>query len=61
VNTVGAVAGVLANPLIGRVKQDYGWGLLFYVLAALFLTAALAWLFIDAEHRLVTEEEASIP
>jgi ACS family glucarate transporter-like MFS transporter len=61
VNTVGAVAGVLANPLIGRVKQDYGWGLLFYVLAALFLTAALAWLFIDAERRLVTEEEASIP
>lgn len=60
VNMVGAVAGVLANPLIGQVKQDYGWDLLFYFLAALFLTAALAWLFIDTDRRLVTEE-APIP
>jgi sugar phosphate permease len=58
VNMVGAVAGVLANPLIGHVKQDYGWGLLFYFLAALFLAAALTWLFIDADRRLVKEEEA---
>ena len=58
---VGAVAGVLANPLIGQVKQEYGWGLLFYFLAALFLTAGLAWLFIDADRRLVMEEEAPIP
>lgn len=61
VNTAGAVAGVLANPLIGRVKQDYGWDLVFYFLAALFLTAALTWLFIDADRRLITEEEATIP
>jgi sugar phosphate permease len=61
VNMVGAVAGVLANPVIGQVKQDYGWGLLFYFLAALFATAALAWLFINADRRLVTEEEAPIP
>jgi sugar phosphate permease len=61
VNMVGALAGVLANPLIGQVKQEYGWGLLFYFLAALFLTAALTWLFIDADRRLVMEEEAPIP
>ena len=61
VNMVGAVAGVLANPLIGQVKQEYGWSLLFYFLAALFLTAALAWLFIDADRHLVMEEEAPIP
>lgn len=61
VNMVGALAGVLANPLIGQVKQDYGWGPLFYFLAALFLTAALTWLLIDADRRLVLEEEAPLP
>ena len=61
VNMVGAMAGVLANPLIGQVKQDYGWERLFYFLAALFLTAALAWLFIDADRRIVTEEAVPIP
>lgn len=60
VNMVGALAGVLANPLIGQVKQDYGWGLLFYLLGALFLAAALSWLFIDTDRRLVTHEEAAI-
>jgi sugar phosphate permease len=61
VNTVGAAAGVLANPLIGHVKQEHGWGLLFSLLAALFLAAALAWLFIDSDRRLVTEEQAPLP
>lgn len=61
VNMVGAIAGVLANPLIGQIKQDYDWSLLFYFLAALFGIAALAWLLIDADRRLITEEEASIP
>jgi sugar phosphate permease len=61
VNMVGAVAGVLANPLIGQLEQEYGWDLLFYFLAALFLTAALAWLFINADRRLVSEEEAPMP
>ena len=47
---------MLANPLIGRLKQDYGWDALFFVLAGVFLAAALAWLLIDSDRRLVTEQ-----
>jgi sugar phosphate permease len=56
VNMVGALAGVLANPFIGRVKQDYNWDVLFFVLAGVFVASALMWLFIDSNRRLVTEQ-----
>jgi len=59
VNMGGAVAGVLANLFIPRVKLYYGWETLFYLLAGIFLLSALTWLFIDSNRRLVTEEEES--
>ena len=59
VNMVGAMGSVLANPLIGRVKQDHGWEVLFFLLAGVFLASALVWLFIDSSRRLVTEDAPS--
>jgi hypothetical protein len=47
----------LANPLIGRFKDAYGWEPLFYFLAGLFLLSATTWFLIDSNRRLVTEEE----
>jgi len=58
-NMVGAIGSVLANPLIGRVKQDHGWEMLFFLLAGVFLASGLTWLFIDSSRRLVTEEAPS--
>jgi hypothetical protein len=58
---VGALAGVVANPFIGRFKDAYGWEPLFHLLGGLFLVAAATWLLIDSERRLVTEEEQPAP
>lgn len=63
INTSGSLAGVLAGPLMGGMIQWFsdkpalpgerivptasGWNALFFSLAAIYLTAALCWLFID--------------
>jgi sugar phosphate permease len=57
VNMVAALAGVLANPLIGRIKRDHGWDVLLIFLAGMLFVSALAWLLIDSRRRLVREEE----
>jgi len=57
VNMVGSLAGVLAGMFIGRFKQVHGWEPLFFVLAGVFLAAALSWLLIDSDRRLVTEQK----
>ncbi len=46
-NTVGSAAGILAGPLIGYLKQTYGWETLFYFLAAVYVVSGLCWLGID--------------
>jgi sugar phosphate permease len=56
INTVGAVGGFLAGPVMGSLKKHYGWEGLFYGVAATFLVAALTWFFIDCTRRLVIEE-----
>lgn len=53
VNTVGGIGGMLAPPLMGYVKDQYGWNALLYFVAAVYLFAACAWLFIDARRPLV--------
>jgi sugar phosphate permease len=55
VNTIGALGGFAAGPVIGYVKQQYGWDGLFYTIAGVFLAAGLCWLFIDCTCKLVEE------
>ncbi|OAI46367.1 hypothetical protein AYO44_02050 [Planctomycetaceae bacterium SCGC AG-212-F19] len=55
VNMAGAIAGIIANPWIGWLKQEYGWDPAFYFLAVVFLLSALAWLFINSNRRLIRE------
>lgn len=56
VNTIGGLGGFLAGPVIGAVKQDYGWPTVFWLIAAVYVASALCWLGIDPSHRL---DEAS--
>jgi sugar phosphate permease len=55
VNTVGAAGGFVAGPVLGYLKQQYGWEGLFLGVAAMCLLSALSWLFIDCTRRLVAD------
>ena len=57
VNTAGALAGFVAGPTLGAIKQEYGWDGLFAIVAAMYLLAALCWLFIDSSRQLVSSEK----
>jgi sugar phosphate permease len=59
VNTIGAVAAILAGPVMGTIKQDHGWESLFLTVAGVYVLSATCWLFIDCTRRLVVEEEGS--
>jgi ACS family glucarate transporter-like MFS transporter len=52
VNTVGSIGGFVAGPVLGYLKQVYGWEGLFLGVGAAYLISALAWLFIDCTRRL---------
>jgi sugar phosphate permease len=58
VNTAGSLGGFAAGPLMGHLKQHHGWEGLFLGVAAAYVTAALAWLFIDCTRRLVDDTPA---
>lgn len=53
VNTVGNIGAVVAGPVMGYWKQQYGWEGLFLSVAVIYVVAALAWLFIDCTRKLV--------
>jgi MFS transporter, ACS family, glucarate transporter len=55
VNMVGAAGGFVAGPVLGLLKQYYGWDGLFFGVAAMCFVAALSWLFIDCTRRLVAD------
>lgn len=57
-NTIGSLAGFIAGPLIGYLKQTYGWGNLFYIMAGVYLVSGLTWLVIDCTRPLFREEGA---
>jgi sugar phosphate permease len=52
-NTVGATAGFVAGPLIGYLKQDYGWQPLFYFMSCVYILSGLCWIFIDCTRPLL--------
>lgn len=55
VNATGSFGAMLAGPVIGFVKRDFGWPVVFFVLASLYVIAACSWLFVDCT-RMVVEE-----
>jgi sugar phosphate permease len=55
VNTAGAIGGVAAGPIFGYLKQEYGYDGIFYGVAFMCTLAALTWLFIDCEKKLVRD------
>jgi MFS family permease len=52
VNTVGSIGGFAAGPVLGYLKEEYGWEGLFLGVGAAYLAAAVCWLFIDCTVRL---------
>jgi MFS family permease len=52
VNAVGALGGFAAGPIMGYLKQHYGWEGVFYCAAGMCGLAALSWLWIDCTRRL---------
>ena len=57
VNMVGGLAAFVAGPVMGHLKQGYGWGGLFLGVAGAYVAAAACWLVIDCTRRLVSEAE----
>jgi nitrate/nitrite transporter NarK len=57
VNAVGALGGFVAGPVLGYLKQHYGWEGLFLGVATMCVVSALTWLFIDCTRRLVPERQ----
>jgi MFS family permease len=55
VNTIGAIGGTVAGPVLGWLQQNYGWEGLFHGAAVMCLLAAGSWLFIDCTRRLVAD------
>ena len=59
VNMVGAAAAILAGPVMGAIKEYYGWEDLFLAVAGIYVLSAACWLFIDCTRRLVVEGDGA--
>jgi MFS family permease len=55
VNTAGAIGGFVAGPVLGNLKQHFGWEGLFLGVAVMCALSAVTWLFIDCTRRLVAD------
>jgi ACS family glucarate transporter-like MFS transporter len=55
VNTIGSVGGFVAGPVLGYLKQYYGWEGLFVGVVAASVVAGLTWLFIDCTRKVVSD------
>ncbi|MCS7045463.1 MAG: MFS transporter [Gemmataceae bacterium] len=55
VNTIGAVGGFAAGPILGWLRQNYDWTGLFFGTAAMCLAAGLTWLFIDCTKKVLDD------
>jgi sugar phosphate permease len=55
VNSVGAIGGFVAGPLLGSLLQHFDWEGLFVGVAVMCALSAVCWLFIDCTRRLVAD------
>jgi len=55
VNTAGSVGAFAAGPVLGWIKQSYGWSTVFWTVAGVYLVAGLSWLAVDCTRRIVKE------
>ena len=61
VNTAGSLAAFAAGPIMGWLKQDYGWDTLFLTVAGVYVVAASCWLLIDSSRKLTREASPPAP
>ena len=51
---VSAVGAFAAGPILGWIKQQLGWRILFQTIAGAYVFAGLCWLAIDATRKVFT-------
>jgi sugar phosphate permease len=56
VNMFGSFGAFAAGPVLGSIKESFGWGVLFWTIAGTYLLSASCWLMVDASRRLYVEE-----
>jgi dipeptide/tripeptide permease len=57
VNTAGNIGAFAAGPIMGYLREVYGWDALFFAVAGVYVVAALCWLVIDCTRSLVVAAE----
>lgn len=55
-NMTGSIGAFAAGPLMGALKERYGFDALFWLVSATYVLAAATWLVIDCTRRVVVEE-----
>jgi MFS transporter, ACS family, glucarate transporter len=53
-NSAGCLGGMLSPLVAAKLSGAFGWGLVFVVFSAMYLGAALAWVWVDASRPVET-------
>jgi sugar phosphate permease len=61
VNMLGSAGATVAGPVMGYVKQDFGWSALFLFTGGMYLVTALFWSRVDCTKRLVDVDASDHP
>lgn len=61
VNMLGSAGATVAGPIMGYVKQDFGWSALFLFTGAMYVVTAIFWSRVDCTQRLVDVEPSDPP
>ena len=54
-NMFGSFGAFAAGPVLGWIKEDFGWDVLFWTIAGMYVLSALCWLMVDSTKRLFVE------
>ena len=55
VNMVGSFGAFAAGPVLGSIKENFGWGTLFWTIAGTYVLSAVCWLVVDATRQMFVE------
>ena len=58
VNMVGSFGAFAAGPVLGSIKENFGWGPLFWTIAGAYVISAVCWLVVDATRQMFVEVKA---
>lgn len=53
VNMSGSIGAFFAGPVLGNIKEHFGWSKLFHTVSATYVFSALCWIIIDATQKVI--------